>query len=84
MSHQNKTHLAWGVDPLCEQKFPKPRLSETPREVTCCSCERAAKRMLRTTHRSIVPPVDFVPTHARAIAILGGAAPSPDPKEPSL
>ena len=78
---KNKTHLAWGADSLCEQKFPKPLVSDSPRAVTCCSCVRAARRKLRTTHRSVVPPVDFVPTHARAIAILGGVRARPTEQE---
>lgn len=68
-----KVHLAWAAEPLCGQKFPKPRQTKEPRDVTCCSCVRVARRKLRTTHRSIVPPVDYIPSHARAIAILGGA-----------
>jgi len=72
--NRRKTHLAWGAFPdvLCEQKFPKPQRTAEPREVTCCSCKRVAAHKPRTTHRSIVPPVDFVPTRARArLPLLG-------------
>jgi len=49
----NRTHMAWAGMPLCEQRFPKPRLTSNPREVTCLSCKNVARLKLSTSHRDL-------------------------------
>jgi hypothetical protein len=73
MSRANAVHLKWSADPLCEQRFPKPRLTTNPRAVTCCACRSVAGHRLRTTHRAPEVPPGFVPTNDESIALATAA-----------
>lgn len=42
-----RLHLAWNAKALCEQRFPKPALTKSPREVTCGSCLSVANHASR-------------------------------------